>query len=206
MVVQHMAGYPAPVAELAAAAGLTPSRVVEDAAHGLGAARDGRRIGADSQAACLSFYATKNLPISEGGAVVTCDARLAETVRQTRLHGMSRDAWRRYLPGGSWRYDVDTTGLKANLTDVQAAIGRAQLRYLPAWQQRRAEIADRYDERLADVPGLRLPSAPARRRARLAPLPGAGAASLRDGPRPARRRARASGASAPRCISSRCTR
>lgn len=155
-----MAGYPAPVAMLAAAADLAPSRVVEDAAHGLGAALDGHLVGADSRAACLSFYATKNLPISEGGAVVTSDAHLAETVRQTRLHGMSRDAWRRYLPGGSWRYDVDTTGLKANLTDVQAAIGRAQLHYLPAWQRRRNEIATRYDENLAGIPGLRLPVRP----------------------------------------------
>jgi dTDP-4-amino-4,6-dideoxygalactose transaminase len=74
---------------------------------------------------------------------------------------MSQDAWRRYLPGAGWRYDVAEAGLKANLTDVQAAIGRAQLARLPAWQRRRAELAAAYDAALADVPGLALPQRPA---------------------------------------------
>ncbi len=105
MVVQHMAGYPAPVRELAAAAGLDPGRVVEDAAHGLGAAVGGEPVGTVSRATCFSFYATKNLPIGEGGAVSTADPELADVLRQSRLHGMSRDAWRRYH-GSGWRYSV----------------------------------------------------------------------------------------------------
>jgi dTDP-4-amino-4,6-dideoxygalactose transaminase len=76
------------------------------------------------------------------------------------LHGMSRDAWRRYLPGGGWRYDVEADGLKANMTDLQAAIGRGQLRAFPFWQSRRAELAARYDEQLAGLPGLALPHRP----------------------------------------------
>lgn len=160
MVVQHMAGFPAPVADLAAAAGLPLARVVEDAAHGLGAGRAGVPVGRSVGASCLSFYATKNLPIGEGGAVCTDDGELAADVRASRLHGMSRDAWRRYLPGGSWRYDVDRAGMKANFTDVQAAIGRAQLAELPRWQGRRAELADRYDAGLAGVPGLTRPVRP----------------------------------------------
>ena len=74
---------------------------------------------------------------------------------------MSADAWRRYLPGGSWRYDVAEAGLKANMTDVQAAIGRAQLAHLGAWQSRRAQIAARYDGRLAGLSGITLPHRPA---------------------------------------------
>ena len=108
-------------------------------------------------AACFSFYATKNMPIGEGGAVATTDQDLADRVRAMRLHGMSKDSWRRYLPGGSWRYDVKEVGLKANMTDIQAAIGRAQLRVLPEWQRRRAEIVARYDEAFKDVDGLVLP-------------------------------------------------
>jgi dTDP-4-amino-4,6-dideoxygalactose transaminase len=164
MIVQHMGGHPADVAELAEAAGLARSAVIEDAAHGLAAQGPEGPVGATSQAACFSFYATKNLPIGEGGAVATCDAAVADHVRSARLHGMSKDAWRRYLPGGSWRYDVTEPGMKANITDMQAAIGRAQLRRLPAWQARREELAARYDAALAGVPGLLLPPRPARGR------------------------------------------
>ena len=161
MIIQHMAGYPADLPELAAAAGLPASAVVEDAAHGLGAELRGSRLGGGSRAACFSFYATKNLPIGEGGAIATDDDELAGYARTARLHGLSRDAWRRYLPGGSWRYDVAEPGLKANITDVQAAIGRAQLAMLPRWQARRTHLAALYDAALAGVPGLGLPSRPA---------------------------------------------
>ncbi len=161
MVVLHFAGAPAPVAELAIAAGLPLSRVVEDAAHGLGTWVGDSPVGTISAASCFSFYATKNLPIGEGGMLTTADAAIADFVRQARLHGMSRDAWMRYLPGAAWRYAVDVDGLKANMTDLQAAIGRAQLRHLHRWQQRRAELAARYERGLAGIPGLRTPPAPA---------------------------------------------
>jgi dTDP-4-amino-4,6-dideoxygalactose transaminase len=156
-----MAGHPVDVTALAAAAGLPASRVIEDAAHGLGAQLHGRWIGQDSHAACFSFYATKNLPIGEGGAIATDDDELADHLRAARLHGLSHDAWRRYLPGGSWRYDVAEPGAKANMTDVQAAIGRSQLAHLPAWQARRAQLAERYDAALTGVSGLALPPRPA---------------------------------------------
>jgi dTDP-4-amino-4,6-dideoxygalactose transaminase len=161
MIVQHTAGHPVDVTALAGAAGLPASRVIEDAAHGLGAQLHGRWIGQDSHAACFSFYATKNLPIGEGGAIATDDDELAGHLRAARLHGLSHDAWRRYLPGGSWRYDVAEPGAKANMTDVQAAIGRSQLAHLPAWQARRAQLAERYDAALAGVSGLALPPRPA---------------------------------------------
>ncbi|MGW2571412.1 aminotransferase class I/II-fold pyridoxal phosphate-dependent enzyme [Streptomyces sp. NPDC001537] len=154
MMVLHYAGAPAPVAELADAARLPLARVVEDAAHALGTAVGDRPVGGLSRATCFSFYATKNLPIGEGGMVTTDDPSLAERIRRTRLHGMSADAWRRNLPGGSWRYTVEEDGLKANMTDVQAAVGRAQLRHLDDWQRRRHALAERYTEALAAVPGL----------------------------------------------------
>ena len=160
MLVVHLAGDPTPVVALAAAAGLPLDRVVEDAAHALGSYYCGSHIGTETAATCYSFYATKNLPIGEGGMVTTADPDRADLLRRMRLHGMSADAWRRYLPGGSWQYDVRTAGLKANMSDLQAAIGRAQLRRLPQWQHRRAEIAARYDERLAQLPGLGLPHRP----------------------------------------------
>jgi dTDP-4-amino-4,6-dideoxygalactose transaminase len=162
MVVQHMAGYPLDTRSLADAAGLAPDRVVEDAAHGLGAALGGAALGSESHTACFSFYATKNLPIGEGGAITTTNADLAERFRKMRLHGMTSDAWRRYEVSGSWKYTVEEAGLKANFTDLQAAIGRAQLRQLDDWQRRRTEIADRYDSQLASIPGIQLPPRPPR--------------------------------------------
>jgi dTDP-4-amino-4,6-dideoxygalactose transaminase len=160
MLVVHLGGHPADVRALADAAGLTLSSVVEDAAHALGGWIGNDRVGQVSHATCFSFYATKNLPIGEGGMITTADPELAAWVRRGRLHGMSTDAWRRYLPGGSWRYSVEQDGLKANLTDLQSAIGREQLRHLGDWQRRRSQIARRYRERLADLPGLALPSCP----------------------------------------------
>jgi dTDP-4-amino-4,6-dideoxygalactose transaminase len=160
MVIQHMAGYPVDGIELSAAAGIPADNVVEDAAHGLGASVRGQPVGSDARAACFSFYATKNLPIGEGGAVTTDDRVLADRLRRMRLHGMSGDAWRRYQPGASWKYTVSEPGMKANFTDLQAAIGRAQLHHLDRWQKRRIEIAYLYDEQLADIRGVELPPRP----------------------------------------------
>jgi dTDP-4-amino-4,6-dideoxygalactose transaminase len=145
MVICDLGGYPVDHVALAAAAGLPYQRIVVDAAHGPGGDVGRADAATAPYATCLSFYATKNLPIGEGGAVATHDEELAAALRRMRLHGMTKDAWRRYLPGGSWRYQVAEIGFKANLTDLQAAIGRAQLRELPAWQARREELMDRYD-------------------------------------------------------------
>jgi len=161
LVIQHMGGYPVDGAQLADAAGLPAANVVEDAAHGLGATMHARPVGSGTRAACFSFYATKNLPIGEGGAITTTDGDLAERWRRMRLHGMSGDSWRRYHRSGTWRYTVQDAGMKANLTDLQAAIGREQLHYLRTWQQQRAAIAARYDAQLGGVRGLQLPPRPA---------------------------------------------
>lgn len=160
LVVLHYAGNPAPVAELAVAAGVPLTSVIEDAAHALGTWVGDRQVGSISRATCFSFYATKNLPVGEGGMVTTDDPDLNDWLRSARLHGMSKDAWRRYQPGGAWRYTVEEPGLKANLSDVHAAIGRVQLRSLDGWQVRRRQIAERYQEALAGLPGLELPQPP----------------------------------------------
>lgn len=160
MLALHYAGEPAPVPELAESAGVDLDHVVEDAAHALGTRTSDGFVGRTSRATCFSFYATKNLPIGEGGMVTTEDDELAAWLRTARLHGMTSDAWRRYLPGGSWRYSVLEAGLKANLSDVHAAVGRAQLRHLGGWQTRRRQIAGRYQAALQDVPGLGLPQEP----------------------------------------------
>jgi dTDP-4-amino-4,6-dideoxygalactose transaminase len=162
MVVIHFGGFPAPVEDLAVAAGLPLTRVVEDAAHAIGTKVGDRWVGAISAATCFSFYATKNLPIGEGGMLTTNDPDVADYSRQVRLHGMSADAWKRYLPGAGWRYKVEVAGIKANMTDVQAAIGRGQLKHLAHWQDRRRELARAYESRLSRIEGLRTPAWPNR--------------------------------------------
>lgn len=160
MVVLHFAGAPAGIVALADAARLPMEAVVEDAAHALWTRVGERNVGTLSGATCFSFYATKNLPLGEGGMLTTDNDRTAAYVRSARLHGMSKDAWRRYLPGGTWRYDIEIAGIKANMTDVTAAMGRAQLASLATWQCRREEIAARYRRALAHLPGIRVPDEP----------------------------------------------
>ncbi|MEU4396531.1 DegT/DnrJ/EryC1/StrS family aminotransferase [Kribbella sp. NPDC023855] len=161
MTAVHWAGDLADVPALAEAAGLTLDQIVVDAAHAIGTYDGTTAIGSQCGATCFSFYATKNLPLGEGGMITTNDPDRAGWLHQARLHGMTADAWRRYLPGGSWRYDVAEPGLKANMTDIQAAMGRAQLTHLPRWQERRARVAARYDAQLSVLPAVALPHRPA---------------------------------------------
>lgn len=162
IVTMPYAGRPLGIAEIAAFARERSIRVLEDAAHGCGMLDDGTWAGTHSDAAAYSFYATKNLTTAEGGMLLTRDAALAERARRLALHGMSKDAWRRYEAGGTWRYDVSEPGFKYNMPDPLAALGVAGLARLDARQTRRAELAARYGERITAIRGLRLPAPPAR--------------------------------------------
>lgn len=136
-------------------------RIVDDAAHALGAEYKGRPVGAASLAdiTAFSFYATKNLTTGEGGAAVTDDDALAERIQLLSLHGLSRDAWKRYSDTGSWFYEVVAPGWKYNLSDVLAAIGVGQLERFTESQQRRDALVERYRAGLDAVPEVRLPIA-----------------------------------------------
>ncbi|MFN8628207.1 MAG: DegT/DnrJ/EryC1/StrS aminotransferase family protein [Candidatus Binatia bacterium] len=158
IVPVHFAGHPAAMDELGAMARQHGLTVIEDAAHALPAAYRGRAVGTIGDMTAFSFYATKNLTTGEGGMLTLADAALAERLQSQRLHGMSRNAWRRYSREGSWRYDVARVGFKYNMTDVAAAMGLVQLRRLPALHRRRCEIAALYTELLSDVPEVDLPA------------------------------------------------
>ena len=153
----HFAGHPAPMDALLEIARQHRLTVIEDAAHALPASYRGQRIGTIGDLTAFSFYATKNLTTGEGGMFTTADGTLAERLRPRRLHGMSRDAWRRYSAEGSWRYDVSYPGFKYNMTDMAAAMGLVQLRRLPAMHAQRQHLAALYAELLSDVPLLQLP-------------------------------------------------
>lgn len=159
MVPVHFAGHPAPMDELLDIARQHRLTVLEDAAHALPACYRGTPIGSVGHMTAFSFYATKNLTTGEGGMLTLSDAALAERLQTRRLHGMSRNAWRRYSSEGSWRYDVAYPGFKYNMTDMAAAMGLVQLKRLPALHRRRQQIAALYTEQLADLPELVLPTA-----------------------------------------------
>jgi dTDP-4-amino-4,6-dideoxygalactose transaminase len=116
------------------------------------------KIGVIGDATCFSFYATKNLTTGEGGMVTCADDDLAAHLRRLSLHGLSRDAWKRYTAAGSWYYEVLEQGYKYNLTDIAAALGLAQLTKVEAMWQRRAEIAARYNAAFAEMPELEIPT------------------------------------------------
>jgi len=153
------AGHPCDSDALQALARARGFRLVEDAAHALGAALNGRPVGSLADITAFSFYATKNLTTGEGGAAVTDDDALAERMQVLSLHGMSRDAWKRYTDTGSWYYEVVAPGFKYNLSDVLAAIGLGQLERFDEMQRLRAARVARYQQALADVPEVRVPRA-----------------------------------------------
>lgn len=140
--------------------------VVEDAAHAIGSKYHGSKIGSDAlarsgvpRAVVFSFYATKNMTTGEGGVIATADDSLAEQMRLLTLHGMSRDAWKRYTSAGSWYYEVVAAGYKDNMTDMQAAMGIHQLRRLDGFIKTRQKYAALFDEAFKSMPQLSVPIA-----------------------------------------------
>lgn len=158
----HLYGHPCDMTSLLRIAREHSLALVVDAAHALPARHNGRNIGFwdGSQEVpmltAFSFYATKNLTTAEGG-MLTGPPELLQEARMWSLHGMNRDAWKRYESTGSWYYEVDRPGFKYNLTDIQAALGLQQLRKLPGFHQRRTEIVRQYNEAFSSFPGLTLP-------------------------------------------------
>ena len=148
----HMAGRPCEmdvIRDVALRHGLT---VVQDCAHAIEAEWHGSKVGSLGDLACYSFYVTKNLATSEGGMVVTGDDGWADRMRTLSLHGLSRDAWRRYGEKGFAHYAVLEPGYKYNMTDIQASLGLHQLARIESNWQRRDAIWTRYDEAFAGLP------------------------------------------------------
>ncbi|MDE3155857.1 MAG: DegT/DnrJ/EryC1/StrS aminotransferase family protein [Acidobacteriota bacterium] len=151
----HFGGRPVDVPAFTALARDRGLLVVEDAAHAAEAVVAGRKIGTTADFTCFSFYATKNLTTGEGGMVTTASEEAATRMRVASLHGMSRDAWRRYEHGGPADYEVVMAGFKYNMMDLQAAIGLHQLARLDQMLARREQIWRQYDDGLADLPVTR---------------------------------------------------
>ena len=153
----HYTGHPADMNPLLDLAKQHNLRVIEDAAHALPATYENRMVGTIGDFTAFSFYATKNLTTAEGG-MLTGNAELINEARIWSLHGMSRDAWKRYEKNGSWYYEIVAPGFKYNMTDIQAAIGLVQLQRLETMQQRRYEIVRQYNAVFGDMDELETPT------------------------------------------------
>lgn len=152
----HFAGHPVdldPLLELAKHYHLS---VIEDAAHAIAAKYRGKQIGSHGNPTAFSFYATKNLCTAEGG-MLTGEPQFLEQARVVSLHGMNRDAWKRYGEGGKWFYDVVAPGFKYNMTDIQASLGLWQLKKLAGFQARRHQVVEKYQKAFSQLDSLELP-------------------------------------------------
>jgi dTDP-4-amino-4,6-dideoxygalactose transaminase len=160
----HFAGHACDMDPIMAIARRYQLKVIEDAAHAVDSARllehrGMTRIGTIGDLTCFSFYATKNITCAEGGMITTEDDALAARIAVASLHGMDRDAWKRYDSSGSWFYEIHDLGFKYNLSDVHAAIGLAQLRRSGELTARRRAIARLYNEAFNADPAFETPVA-----------------------------------------------
>jgi perosamine synthetase len=161
----HYAGQIGDVVGVEALAREFDLKVIEDAAHCCPAwyrasqMEPWQPVGSSAEISCYSFYANKTITTGEGGMACTESEEFADRMRLTSLHGISRDAWKRYSADGSWHYEIIAPGFKYNLTDIAAAIGLHQLRKADRMHQRRTQIAQLYSEQLSDVDELVLPQA-----------------------------------------------
>lgn len=146
----HYGGQPCDLDEINELAKKYNLKVLEDAAHSLPATYKGKKIGTISDVTCFSFYATKTLSTGEGGMICTNDDEIAERAAIMRMHGINRNAWKRYSESGSWYYEVVAPGYKYNFTDLQASLGIPQLKKVDEMWNARKRIAQRYIEALKD--------------------------------------------------------
>jgi UDP-4-amino-4,6-dideoxy-N-acetyl-beta-L-altrosamine transaminase len=153
----HYAGYPCDMDAIMALASRYDLRIIEDAAHAFPTSYKRKMIGTLGDITCFSFYATKNITTGEGGMITTENEEYADRMRIMSLHGISKDAWKRYTAEGSWYYEIVAPGYKYNLTDIAAGLGVAQLRKADAFLKRRMQIADRYHEAFQELNELDLP-------------------------------------------------
>jgi perosamine synthetase len=160
VIVVHIAGLPAEMDAILAIARQHHIAVVEDAAHAFPAYYRGRTVGSIGDITAFSFYVTKTLATGEGGMLTTANAEYAQRSAVMALHGISRDAWKRYQEEGSWYYEVIEAGYKYNMTDIAASLGLHQLARREWLWQRRQAIARRYSAAFSQLAQVAVPPEP----------------------------------------------
>lgn len=154
----HFAGYPCEMDKIMDIAKKNRLKVIEDAAHVFPGSFKGKNIGTIGDITCFSFYATKNITTGEGGMITTDNDEWAERMRIMSLHGISKDAWKRYSAEGSWYYEIIAPGYKYNLTDIAASIGLVQLKKANRLWERRKKIVSMYNDAFRDIAEIETPA------------------------------------------------
>ena len=145
----HYGGNPCDMDEIISLSKIHNLKIIEDAAHALPARYKNKMIGTIGDVTCFSFYVTKTLATGEGGMLCTEDEEIAKRCSAMRLHGINSDAWKRYSDEGSWYYEVVAPGFKYNFTDIQAALGIAQLKKIDFMLAERKKIFEAYNNLFA---------------------------------------------------------
>src|SRR5208283_942235 len=159
IIPTHYGGHPCDMDRILALGKKYKIPVIEDAAHAHGSFYKGKIIGSlKSFATCFSFYPTKNMTTGEGGMITTQDPELAKMLRVYSLHGIHKDAWKRYTKTGSWYFEIVLPGYKYNLSDLQSALGIAQLKKLNSFTQTRIKLAKRYTQLLSRIREIQVPT------------------------------------------------
>ncbi|HSF72615.1 MAG TPA: DegT/DnrJ/EryC1/StrS family aminotransferase [Microcoleus sp.] len=155
----HFAGRPCDMDALCEIASRHNLKLIEDCAHAIETEYKGRKAGTFGDFGCFSFYVTKNITTGEGGMILAASQEDTDRLNILALHGMSKDAWKRFSDSGYKHYQVVEVGFKYNMMDLQAAIGIHQLKRVTPYWQRREQIWQRYNEAFADLP-ITLPANP----------------------------------------------
>lgn len=152
ILLVHFAGRCCEMDDIIALAKKKNLIVIEDCAHALESEYHGRKAGTFGNMGCFSFYVTKNITTGEGGMVITSNEKLASQIKMLGLHGMSKNAWKRFSDAGYKHYEVVNSGFKYNMMDLQAAIGLHQFKRIEASWQKRQDIWNRYQKIFKDLP------------------------------------------------------
>ena len=153
----HFAGKSCKIREIASIAKKNNIAIVEDCAHAIGSKANSKHVGTFGQSGCFSFYPTKNLTTIEGGMVITNSKKIADFVRTTRNHGISKTLASRFSKGKPWNYDIENPGYNYRLDEVRASLGINQMKRIKKMNLLRKKAANYYTEKLGNVNGVVVP-------------------------------------------------
>lgn len=148
----HYAGYPCDMDRICEISNKYGLKIIEDCAHAIETQYKGQPVGTFGDFGCFSFYVTKNIVTGEGGMVLTRKESDASRIKTLALHGMNKDAWKRFGDDGYKHYHVVECGYKYNMMDIQAAIGIEQLKKINKYRVRRKDIFEKYTQALKELP------------------------------------------------------
>ena len=152
-----MAGFPVEIQPILDCAEDHDCIVIEDAAHALGAHRNGRNVGVDADMTMFSFHPVKHITTGEGGVIVTDNEEYADKLREFRNHGITKNPQNMEKNDGPWYYEMRDLGYNYRITDIQCALGLSQILKLESFLIRRNEIASKYDDAFACNPNIKTP-------------------------------------------------